>query len=527
MNARLLLPLLLACGCAEHRAKPPELRSTAVDTVVVDRAFTDSLFQVFIRGNDGAEPGDALFVGQASRLIGSAFAVERRADGRRGVSAREASGIRLRWRSLTPDVVAVDSVGRVRALRPGAGLVEAAAFLAGAGSSAAPVALDTMPFRVLAPDPARVGPRFTEVSATHTSDAYETCGITTGGEVACLPSPAIVEAPGGGDRGIRVLPRPEETRFHGVATGFGFVCALDAEGRAFCWGNNEWGQLGRRGDGADGAARPAATAARFTRLSAGRDHACGVTTKRVVLCWGLDSNGSLGPAAVDRCTVWFQPRPHRSTRAPAACARTPRRVPLPGPALDVAAGDDHTCALTVKGGLHCWGQVHDIRFRSRTPRRIDIEPAGVRLERIASGSAHLCGLDGGGTMYCWGRNWAGQLGAAVGQEGSRRLAPVPGVPPLRALTAGAEHTCGIARSADAFCWGNNFNGQLGGGTWKVNEPARVAGGLAWSAIAAGHSHSCGVVSTGALYCWGSGLAFRWEPGSYHEQPEPFAVSGWR
>lgn len=523
MNARRILPLLLACGCAEHRAEPPELRSAGVDTVVVERAFPDSTFAVFIRGNDGAEPGDALFVGQASRLIGSAVAVERMADGGPGGSVHDAAGARLRWRSLTPDVVAVDSVGRVHALRPGAGLVEAAAFLAGAGSSAAPVAVDTMPFRVLARDPARMGPRFTEVSAAHTSDVYETCGITIDGEVACLPSPAVAEAPGGG--GIRVLPRPEGTRFHGVVTGFGFVCALDAEGRAFCWGNNEWGQLGRRGDGADGAVRPVATAARFTRLSAGRDHACGVTTKRVVLCWGLDSNGSLGPVSVDRCTIWFQPRPHRSTRAPAACARTPRRVPLPGPALDVAAGDSHTCALTVKGELHCWGYVYNIRFRSRRPRRI--EAAGTRLERIASGSDHVCGVDGGGTTYCWGRNWTGQLGAASGREGSRRLARVPGVPPLRTLTAGAEHTCGIARSADAFCWGDNFNGQLGGGTWRVNEPAQVAGGLAWSAIAAGDSHTCGVASTGALYCWGSGLAFRWEPGSYHEQPEPFAVSGWR
>ncbi|HEX2080932.1 MAG TPA: hypothetical protein VHG08_24730, partial [Longimicrobium sp.] len=509
----------VAAAC---RAAPEKLPAAAADTAA-ERPFADSVFELWIRGNDGSHPGDVLYVGQSSRLIASVVAVEKTADGRPGVSAREVAAGRTRWRSLTPAVVAVDSAGRVRALAPGAGRVEAAWSLAGAGAAGA---ADTMPFRVLAPDSAAVGPRFVEVSSAHTSDAYDTCGITAAGEVACVAFGADARAGGADAPGTGVLQAPAGSRFHGVATGFGFVCALDAEGRAFCWGRNEWGQLGRGGTGgADGAARPAATAARFERLSAGRDHACGVTAGGEVLCWGLGAGGALGPAGVDRCTVQVESRPHRLTPAPAPCARTPRSVPLPARAVEVAAGDAHTCALTAAGELYCWGDVYSIRFRAARPRRIG--PPGVRLARVASGSRHVCGLDGQGALYCWGRNWFGQLGGASGRDGSPRLARVPDLPPLRAVTGGDEHTCGVARSGGAFCWGRNFNGQLGGGTWREDGLTAVAGGLEWSALAAGYGHTCGVTPAGVLYCWGSGLAFRREPSGYHEQPEPFAVSGWR
>jgi alpha-tubulin suppressor-like RCC1 family protein len=251
-----------------------------------------------------------------------------------------------------------------------------------------------------------------------------------------------------------------------------------------------------------------------------------VTVEGGVLCWGLALGGGLGAAAVDQCTVLVETVPHRPEPRPAPCARVPRPVPLPGPVVDVAAGGGHNCALTADGALYCWGDVYSNGFRSATPRRI--EPRDVRLTRMAGGDQHVCGLDADGAVYCWGRNWNGQLGTGVSRAGARRLVRVPGVPPLRALTAGVEHTCGIARTGEAYCWGENWSAQLGGGTWHgEGEVTRVAGDLAWSTLAAGAGHTCGVTSTGALYCWGSGTAFRLEPGGFHEQPEPFAVSGWR
>jgi alpha-tubulin suppressor-like RCC1 family protein len=241
----------------------------------------------------------------------------------------------------------------------------------------------------------------------------------------------------------------------------------------------------------------------------------------------LGTNNALGPAGTDRCTILVERRPHHPEPQPTPCARTPRAVPLPDPAIDVAVGDDHTCALTTRHELFCWGWVYNIDFAATRPKRI--ADGGARLVEIASGSRHVCGLDTVGRAYCWGRNWDGQVGTAAPREGSAELTPVSGAPPLRRIAGGDDHTCGIAEDGRAFCWGSGFEGQLGGVVplHDADRPTLVAGDHVWRTIAAGFNHTCATTVGGSLYCWGSGLGFRSEPGSYHEQPEPFLVAGWR
>jgi alpha-tubulin suppressor-like RCC1 family protein len=72
----------------------------------------------------------------------------------------------------------------------------------------------------------------------------------------------------------------------------------------------------------------------------------------------------------------------------------------------------------------------------------------------------------------------------------------------------------VATSGDAYCWGNNYTGQLGRDTLTgtcilntgnrcSNWPILVAGGLAFTQVSAGSAdHSCGVTTSGAAYCWG-------------------------
>jgi alpha-tubulin suppressor-like RCC1 family protein len=72
-----------------------------------------------------------------------------------------------------------------------------------------------------------------------------------------------------------------------VATTGSYSCGLTAEGSAWCWGLNNYGQLGN-GSKTDSFNRPAAVsgALKFISLSAGRFHACGVTGDDAVWCWG-------------------------------------------------------------------------------------------------------------------------------------------------------------------------------------------------------------------------------------------------
>jgi alpha-tubulin suppressor-like RCC1 family protein len=72
------------------------------------------------------------------------------------------------------------------------------------------------------------------------------------------------------------------------------------------------------------------------------------------------------------------------------------------------------------------------------------------------------------------------------------------------VSAGSYHTCGLATSGAAYCWGSNGGGELGNGSRTDNStPVPVAGVLRFTALTVGGAHTCGLVADGKAYCWGS------------------------
>jgi alpha-tubulin suppressor-like RCC1 family protein len=83
---------------------------------------------------------------------------------------------------------------------------------------------------------------------------------------------------------------------------------------------------------------------------------------------------------------------------------------------------------------------------------------------------------------------------------------------FRQVSAGGDHTCGVTTGDRAYCWGDNFMGQLGIGAYAnqfcmdwddcVTRPAPVVGGLRLRVVSAGFRHSCGITTDDRAYCWG-------------------------
>ena len=154
---------------------------------------------------------------------------------------------------------------------------------------------------------------------------------------------------------------------------------------------------------------------------------------------------------------------------------------------------------------------------------------------VTAGGSQSCALTATGIPYCWGRNWEGQLG--TGTVGPEELAPIPvstsALPAgttFSAITAGDAHTCALTTTGVAYCWGSGASGRLGNGnTTQQNSPTPVSisslpAGTTFSAIAAGDAHTCAVTASGVPYCWGSGLDGRLGTGNVTSRTSPSPVS---
>lgn len=169
-----------------------------------------------------------------------------------------------------------------------------------------------------------------------------------------------------------------------IVAGASHNCGLTEAGETHCWGLNSHGQLGTANPGFS---CPSGTsmvpcspvplmisAPAFRQISAGGQSTCGVTMNGDVYCWGSNEFAQLGaPGAPDMC-------------GGVACSLDPMRVPIPDrpPVASVAVGDAHACAVTRSGAAWCWGNPTSGRLGSadapttgtgEEPLRVS-EPAG-------------------------------------------------------------------------------------------------------------------------------------------------------
>ena len=183
------------------------------------------------------------------------------------------------------------------------------------------------------------------------------CALTTTNATWCWGGDGDAELGDGAEYPLNnPTPQPLATNlaFVDVASGFDNSCALTAQGAAYCWGREEYGELGDDGvtDEAVTTPQPVQGGHVFRQIDPGRYNTCAVDDAGDAWCWGNGYYGVLGTnAAVQSCSY------------------------------------DVPC--------------------SPVPLRVDA-PAGVKFRRVTVGWLNACAIDTGGAAWCWGH------GSAVG-----------------------------------------------------------------------------------------------------------------
>lgn len=280
-------------------------------------------------------------------------------------------------------------------------------------------------------------------------------------------------------------------------------CAVSATGQAYCWGWNDFGQLGDNSTNESHTPVSVTGMTNAVQISVGPYHTCARKSDGTAWCWGSNNAGRLG----DGTTV--------TQTTPVQVKGVGGLGFLTG-VTDISAGESHSCA--VKGQkVYCWGlndrgQLGDgTNTLSTTPLLISGIPDVVQ---VSASYVNTCARTSAGALYCWGNNDYGVLGdgttddrhspvQVLGPGGSGYLTNVIDIANTR------EHKCAALSDGSAYCWGYNNHQQLGDGTTTNSSyPVRVkgVGGVGFLSdvkrISGGQFYSCAIRTNHTVWCWG-------------------------
>ena len=415
-----------------------------------------------------------------------------------------------------------------------------------------------------------------------------TCGITTSGQLHCwgrnlegelgvLPQNISVPTPqwvNNGQSGawLRVSATLQ-------------TCAIQqvdddtSRGRLYCWGMNEYGEVGVDPTLSQALFEPVEVmpGTLWRDVETGIESlTCAVRDDGSLWCWGKNRRQLLGADVVSRHTPykidggdWW-----RVSVGYAPCALSVGATSDAGGEITcwkyysettervfdvislqqtgwraLARGSLASCAIDTSDRLYCWYDVASFLYADATPVL-----GGHSWQSIAHGLEISCGLTTTGQLYCWGQGlswtptpvpggpWRAlslfySKGCAVHAADGKLYcwatygnAPQPKAiddavgTPWTLVALGESATCGIRSDDSLWCWGSNTNGQMGDGTTTSSTtPKAILPGTSWRSVSLGYYQSCGIQGDGSLWCWGKGTAGGLGLGTLDDHPQPARV----
>lgn len=339
-----------------------------------------------------------------------------------------------------------------------------------------------------------------------------------------------------------VLTPSDPSSIVAIDSGKAHSCVLKRSGLIWCWGSNQFTQLGDGSHTAPFAIQPDTFVPKKINVGwdkegfgkpiipaiavdAGDNHTCAVYNDGSVFCWGYNGLGQLGNGGLPR-------------------SATPMQVPGVTEVKDANAGGLHTCVVVTDGGVRCWGQNELGQLGNNTTINlaapVNVLSIGSGMDEIPAtlvhaGDYHTCALLKDSSVRCWGYGGYGQLGSPEAPGVSLTPVRVKGIGsdsgnevPAIALSGGGFFSCAVLLGGTVRCWGRGDAGQLGSAIAQSSMPLTVPGISTATTTSSGHEHTCVVLTDHTVRCWGynnDGQLGNGTAGSNTESATPITVTG--
>jgi alpha-tubulin suppressor-like RCC1 family protein len=301
-----------------------------------------------------------------------------------------------------------------------------------------------------------------------------------------------------------------------TAAGGGFSLVVTSSGQLYGIGEDFYGQLGFALSGSNHTSTPTLVAlpgatGPVVQVAAGSSFALAVTSTGQLYSFGLNLDGELG---IETNVGTSNPNP------------TPALVGLPGavgPVVRVAAGNDHSLAITASGQLFAFGANGSGQLGNATNNGnanpnphatlVSLPGAVGAPVDISAGNGSSLVATSSGQLYSFGYNEFGQLGRSQ-NSGTSNANPTPtlvGLPgasgPVVHVGSGSVSSYALTSSGQLFAFGNNLYGQLGSSANVGSEtpnptPALVALPAPIVQLGGGDTYVLAVTPSGQLLSFG-------------------------
>jgi hypothetical protein len=307
------------------------------------------------------------------------------------------------------------------------------------------------------------------------------------------------------------------------------ACVLTIKNKIFCWGNNDWGQLGDGSRTSSDSPVPVKLPnVTFSDIYANGYNTCAVDAAHLkTYCWGVDFYGTLGNMIDTTNIAGVETSPGLAIKMPSAVnyfSKISIASSAPG---DKSSG---SCAIGDDHKVYCWGgnagfsnsaSILGPDYRSdhsTIPVLISSLPADINFYDIGrqygNWENNTCALgsdiNSNKYMYCWG--------GSSGKDVTSVKLPT-GVKSFVEIASNSSGTCALGDNGRAYCWMGKkvkpYDNSCQSGNCKfvdsdiklINMPAGVN---TFSTISSGNNsgyfspQACAIGDDSKVYCWRMG-----------------------